>query len=119
MGEPASSSTGSRLSRSPFVEPSLTGTSVCFSKPARHSLKPSCAIAKAFAVGEDPDWNDDDYIVLGLAHCFQKDDDGKLKDALIVEPVTAGTFECMENVGRAPNGRIQPALHLSYKPAAP
>jgi hypothetical protein len=37
--------------------------------------------------------------VLGLAHCFRKDENGKLVDALVVEPVTAGTLECMENGG--------------------
>lgn len=49
--------------------------------------------------GEDPEWSEDDYIVLGLAHCFRKDENGKLVDALVVEPVTAGTLECMENGG--------------------
>nr|PNR29391.1 hypothetical protein PHYPA_028084 [Physcomitrium patens] len=49
--------------------------------------------------GQDPDWSDDDYIVLGLAHCFRKDENGKLKDVFVVEPVTAGTLECMENGG--------------------
>jgi len=49
--------------------------------------------------GQDPEWSDGDYIVLGLAHCFKKDENGKLKDALMVEPVTAGTLECMENGG--------------------
>jgi phosphatidylinositol glycan class S len=49
--------------------------------------------------GQDPEWREDDYIVLGLAHCFRKDDLGKLKDVFVVEPVTAGTLECMENGG--------------------
>lgn len=49
--------------------------------------------------GQDPEWLDDDYIVLGLAHCFKKDENGKLVDAFVVEPVTAGTLECMENGG--------------------
>ncbi|KAG0621784.1 hypothetical protein M758_3G048100 [Ceratodon purpureus] len=49
--------------------------------------------------GQDPEWSDDDYIVLGLAHCFRKDENGKLQDAFVVEPVTAGTLECMENGG--------------------
>jgi len=55
--------------------------------------------AAGYVHGEDPDWSEDDYIVLGLAHCFKKDEDGKLKDAFVVEPVTAGTLECMENGG--------------------
>lgn len=49
--------------------------------------------------GANPEWQDDDYIVLGLAHCFRKDENGKLQDAFVVEPVTAGTLECMENGG--------------------
>ena len=49
--------------------------------------------------GQDPEWSDDDYVVLGLAHCFRKDENGKLVDAFVVEPVTAGTLECMENGG--------------------
>eukprot|EP00250_Pteridium_aquilinum_P010437 c19387_g1_i1 orf=567-1340(-) len=50
-------------------------------------------------LGEDPDWSDDDYIVLGLAHCFQQEEGGKLKDVFLVEPVQASTLECLENGG--------------------
>ena len=55
--------------------------------------------AASDVVGQDPEWSDDDYIVLGVAHCFRKDENGRLKDAFVVEPVTAGTLECMENGG--------------------
>ncbi|CAM6098552.1 unnamed protein product [Calypogeia fissa] len=50
-------------------------------------------------VGEDPDWSEDDYIVVGLAHCFRKDEDQKLLDAFVIEPIPAGQLECMDNGG--------------------
>lgn len=50
-------------------------------------------------LGEDPDWSDADYIVLGLAHCFQQEEGGKLKDVFLVEPIQASTLECLENGG--------------------
>jgi hypothetical protein len=34
------------------------------------------------ALGEDPEFFDDDYIVVGLAHCFVKDDNSKLQVSL-------------------------------------
>eukprot|EP00897_Mesotaenium_endlicherianum_P001193 jgi/Mesen1/11074/ME000099S10508 len=49
--------------------------------------------------GADPEWLDDDYICLGLAHCFVKDDNGKLKDVFVIEPIPAGALECMDNGG--------------------
>lgn len=51
------------------------------------------------ALGENPDWNDDDYIVVGLAHCFRQDESGKLQDAFLIEPISASSVECMENGG--------------------
>lgn len=50
-------------------------------------------------MGEDPEWSDDDYIVLGLAHCFVKDADARLQDCFVVEPIPAGAVECMDNGG--------------------
>eukprot|EP00850_Spirogloea_muscicola_P024187 SM000470S16632 [mRNA] locus=s470:4:1046:+ [translate_table: standard] len=50
-------------------------------------------------IGEDPEWADDDYIVLGVAHCFVKDEAGKLSDVFVVEPLPAGALECMDNGG--------------------
>jgi len=42
-------------------------------------------------------WNvpKEDYLVLGLAHCFEKGDDGKLKDVMVIEPVSANSLEGM------------------------
>lgn len=33
----------------------------------------------------------------GLAHCFEKNDDGKLADRFVIEPITANSLECMAN----------------------
>jgi hypothetical protein len=49
--------------------------------------------------GENMDWEDSEHIVLGLAHCFVKDDSGKLQDMFVIEPIPAGALECMENGG--------------------
>ncbi|KAJ7548073.1 hypothetical protein O6H91_08G116100 [Diphasiastrum complanatum] len=51
-------------------------------------------------LGEDPEWSDDDYIVLGLAHCFLKNECDKLADIFVIEPIPAGGLECMENGGK-------------------
>lgn len=64
------------------------------SKGKHHSLQVSSS-----ALGEDPEWQEDDYIVLGLAHCFKQDEGNKLQDIFLVEPVSASSLECMENGG--------------------
>ena len=50
-------------------------------------------------MGEDPEYFDADYIVLGIAHCFVKDDNAKLSDIFVVEAIPAGAVECMDNGG--------------------
>ena len=35
------------------------------------------------------------YLCLGLAHCFEKGDDGKLADRFLIEPVSANSLEAM------------------------
>ncbi|KAL2621827.1 hypothetical protein R1flu_002032 [Riccia fluitans] len=50
--------------------------------------------------GSEPEFEDEDYIVLGLAHCFTKDADQKLMDTFVIEPIPAGGLECMDNGGR-------------------
>lgn len=50
-------------------------------------------------VGEDPDWSEGDFVVVGLAHCFRKNEDQKLLDAFVIEPIPAGGLECMDNGG--------------------
>lgn len=42
----------------------------------------------------------DAYLTLGLAHCFEKTDDGKLTDRFIIEPISANSLECMANGAR-------------------
>lgn len=37
----------------------------------------------------------DAYLTLGLAHCFEKGDDGKLQDCFVIEPISANSLECM------------------------
>lgn len=37
----------------------------------------------------------DTYIVLGLAQCFEKNDEGKLVARMVIEPVSANSLECM------------------------
>ncbi|EIE20162.1 hypothetical protein COCSUDRAFT_34056 [Coccomyxa subellipsoidea C-169] len=41
--------------------------------------------------GEAPE----SFLVLGLAHCFEKDDNGKLVDRFVIEPISANSLECM------------------------
>jgi len=41
---------------------------------------------------------DDAFVVLGLAHCFEQGEDGpKLKDVFVLEPVSASTVEVIQN----------------------
>lgn len=91
--------------RGAVLQSSLTGLGlkrvVRFSAGTEHQKWCATLVTRASNenFGQDPEWSDDDYIVLGLAHCFRKDDNSKLQDAFVVEPVTAGTLECMENGG--------------------
>lgn len=36
----------------------------------------------------------------GLAHCFRKNDEGKLEDVLVIEPLSASSLECMATGAR-------------------
>lgn len=40
---------------------------------------------------------EDQYLCVGLAHCFEKADDGKLVDRLIIEPISANSLEAMSH----------------------
>lgn len=40
---------------------------------------------------------EDQYLVVGLAHCFEKNDDGKLVDRLVIEPISANSLEAMSH----------------------
>ena len=39
---------------------------------------------------------DEDYVAVGLACCFARNDENKLNEAWILEPLTAGTLETIE-----------------------
>lgn len=57
----------------------------------------------------------------GLAHCYAKNDSGKLADQYIIEPITANSLECMANgVPPAPAACARRArLVLLHAPATP
>lgn len=40
---------------------------------------------------------EDQYLVVGLAHCFERNDDGKLVDRLVIEPISANSLESMSH----------------------
>ncbi len=42
----------------------------------------------------------------GLSHCYAKNEDGKLVDQYVIEPITANSLECMANGER----RAKPCL---------
>jgi hypothetical protein len=42
----------------------------------------------------------DAYLAVGLAHCFEKGDDGKLQDCFVIEPISANSLECMATGAR-------------------
>ncbi|GJP50600.1 hypothetical protein CLOM_g9749 [Closterium sp. NIES-68] len=77
---------------------------VAFRASAKHSVRAAVSassrgVVVANLTGENPDWNDDDFITVGLAHCFQKDESGKLQDKFVIEAIPAGALECMDNGG--------------------
>ena len=47
----------------------------------------------------------------GLAHCFEKDDYGKLKDKFVIEPISANALECMS--AGMPGFTMAPCLLVS------
>lgn len=49
---------------------------------ARKGRRSAQSRVTQMALGEDPEFFDDDYIVVGLAHCFVKDDNSKLQVSL-------------------------------------
>jgi len=53
--------------------------------------------ACGFDYGEDLSVLDDSFIVLGLAHCFEQGEGGKLKGVFVLEPVSASTVEVVDN----------------------
>lgn len=47
--------------------------------------------------GEEWYTPEDQYLVVGLAHCFEKNEDGKLVDRLVIEPISANSLEAMSH----------------------
>lgn len=83
----------------------LTQTARLGSRRLRHGEGRQQQRARSLSVairmglmGADPEWSDDDYIVLGVAHCFVKEE-SKLSDVFVIEPIPAGAVECMDNGG--------------------
>eukprot|EP00894_Picocystis_sp_ML_P003970 jgi/Pico_ML_1/54487/g4826.t1 len=52
---------------------------------------------RCFSVTFDEEVSSDAYLVLGKAHCFVKDPEGKLQDHYLIEPIGATSLECMRN----------------------
>lgn len=42
----------------------------------------------------------DAYLVVGLSHCFEKNDEGKLTDRMLIEPLSASSMECLATGAR-------------------
>ena len=59
-------------------------TLVCL--PASKKPFPSSTVRPIWSSG---------FLAQGLAHCFEKKDDGKLQDKFVIEPITANSLECM------------------------
>ena len=51
------------------------------------------------------------YVPVGLAHCFLKNEEGRLEDALRVEPINSSSLECM-HVGAPTSFKAVTALTL-------
>ncbi|GBF89406.1 hypothetical protein Rsub_01978 [Raphidocelis subcapitata] len=55
-------------------------------------------VRAAAAVAEDI--SQDTYCCLGMAHCFKKNENGKLEDVFVIEPLSASSLECMATGAR-------------------
>ncbi|MFS8854401.1 hypothetical protein NW851_04680 [Synechococcus sp. H55.7] len=42
-----------------------------------------------------------EYVVLGVATCFQRDEDGHLREVLVAEPLPAAALDCLAQEGRS------------------
>eukprot|EP00803_Ostreobium_quekettii_P011565 evm.model.scf_130EXC.8 EVM.evm.TU.scf_130EXC.8 scf_130EXC:112879-114990(+) len=52
---------------------------------------------RAAVYGENPTVSLEQYLALGLSHCFEKTEEGKLDDKFVIEPIGASSLECMAN----------------------
>eukprot|EP00929_Paragymnodinium_shiwhaense_P017033 TRINITY_DN1258_c0_g3_i1.p1 TRINITY_DN1258_c0_g3~~TRINITY_DN1258_c0_g3_i1.p1 ORF type:complete len:306 (+),score=86.81 TRINITY_DN1258_c0_g3_i1:130-1047(+) len=50
-----------------------------------------------FGYGDDLSVPADSFVALGLAHCFEQVEQGKLKDVYVLEPIAASTVEVINN----------------------
>lgn len=47
--------------------------------------------------GDDLSVPPESFVALGLAHCFEQEEQGKLKDVYVLEPIAASTVEVINN----------------------
>lgn len=64
-------------------------------RTTRHSQVVTAAAVDTLTYGAEWSTPQQSYVVLGLAHCFEKGDDAKLQDVFVIEPVSANSLECM------------------------
>lgn len=62
---------------------------------SQHRNLSSVKATEEAVYGSEWDVDGDGYTVLGLAHCFEKNDEGKLADKFVIEPIAANGVECM------------------------
>lgn len=62
--------------------------------------RPRLAVAASITYGSEWSTPQDAYLTVGLSHCYAKNDDGKLVDQYMIEPITANSLECMANGGK-------------------
>ncbi|KAL3143485.1 hypothetical protein ABBQ38_002292 [Trebouxia sp. C0009 RCD-2024] len=58
------------------------------------------SVIQAAMHGDDWTTAPESYLTLGLGHCFEKTEEGKLKDKFVIEPITANSLECMAAGGK-------------------
>lgn len=64
-------------------------------RQASRTVKPLRLVITRYSGDQIPSAPRDGYICLGLAHCFEKSDDGKLAPRVVIEPIGASSLECM------------------------
>eukprot|EP00195_Chlamydomonas_chlamydogama_P007780 CAMPEP_0202890766 /NCGR_PEP_ID=MMETSP1392-20130828/1072_1 /ASSEMBLY_ACC=CAM_ASM_000868 /TAXON_ID=225041 /ORGANISM="Chlamydomonas chlamydogama, Strain SAG 11-48b" /LENGTH=212 /DNA_ID=CAMNT_0049574401 /DNA_START=192 /DNA_END=830 /DNA_ORIENTATION=- len=72
-------------------------------KNARHSLFPGKTrkeLQRLSVVSYAAALDEEAYLCLGIAHCFEKNSEGKLRDIMLIEPISASSLECMANGAR-------------------
>lgn len=62
---------------------------------AAAARRPRLAVAASINYGAEWSTPQDAYLTVGLSHCYAKNEDGKLADQYMIEPITANSLECM------------------------